>query len=308
MNEFPSVEDLVKEHNLEVLHAPCELSKMLITDKSIDRIGMQLMGFFFIHHPERFHMMGMMEAAYIETLEPAPRREAIKTFFEAGTSGIVITHNASCDPIILEMAKQYNKLVARTSASPSEYIHDFYYFTSDFFAPYTILSGGFVSVHGEGILILGKSGIGKSETAIQLIKRGHRMIADDSVLIKRMPYKYLAGYSPSITEGFVELRGLGIVNVKAIYGAQALQSEEHVSSAVHFVPWEQGENYDRLGESVETMEILGLNIPIVKVPVRPGRDLAAIVEVHALNQRAKRNGYSAVDEIDARQSAEGGNE
>jgi len=300
MRKFLSAEDLVREHNLEVLYAPESLSEIFIKDKNIDRIGMQLMGYYSIHHPERFHMMGLMEASFLDTLDLASRKESIKKFFEAGTTGLIITHNAKCDPIILGLAKQYNKLVVRTECSPSEYSHDFYYFTAEYFAPSTILSGSLACVHGEGILILGNSGVGKSETIIQLIKRGHRMIADDSVMIKRTPDKHLLGFSPSITEGFVELRGIGIINVRSLFGAQATQDEAQISSAVHFVMWKQGENYERLGLEQETMEILGLTIPLSKIPVRPGRDLAGIVEVHTLNQRVKRNGYNAVLELEGR--------
>jgi len=300
MEKLLSVADLVNEHYLEVLFTPKALSDIFIEDKNIDRIGMQLMGFYPVHHPERFHMMGLSEASYLATLDERSREISIKAFFEAGTKGLIITHDAHCDPQILEAAAAYNKPVLKTPLSPSEYIHDFYYFTAKYFAPTTIMHGGLVEVNGEGILILGDSGIGKSETAIQLVKNGHRLIADDSVEIKRMPEGTLQGSSLPLTHGFVELRGIGIINVQTIYGTAAVQNKVKITSAIHFVPWKIHENYERLGLEQEYEEILGIRLPLATVPVRPGRNLASIVEVYAINQRAKRDGYNAAEQLNTK--------
>ena len=297
MKKMLCVADLAAEHHLEILYTPKDLSELFIEDKNIDRIGMQLMGFYPVHHPERFHMMGLQEASYLATLDEVSRASAINGFFEAGTAGLIVSHDAYCDPQILTAAQEYNKPVLRTPLSPSEYIHDFYYFAAKYFAPSTIMHGGLVEVHGEGILILGDSGIGKSETAIQLVKDGHRLIADDSVEIKRTPEGTLQGSSLPLTYGFVELRGVGIINIQTLYGTAAVQNKIKITSAMHFVPWKPNENYERLGLEQEYKEILGIKLPLATVPVRPGRNLASIVEVYAINQRAKRDGYNAAEQL-----------
>jgi len=295
-----TVASLVEEHDLEVLFAPGPLENIFIKNNNVDRNGMKLMGFTSTHNPERLHLMGNMEKGYLENLSEAERDKSIKNFFECGTAGLIITNNNPCDPLILENAKAYNVVVLRTSLPTSEYTYNYYYYTAKYYAPTVTMHGVLVEVHGEGTLIIGDSSIGKSEVAIGLIMQGHRLVADDSVEIKLMPDKRLIGYPLPMTYGFTELRGLGIINIQALYGMAAMQSKTKITSVVHLVPWNNEDKYERLGLEEEKIEILGIAIPKITLPVRAGRNLTAIIEAHAVNQRAKRKGYNAVIELDQR--------
>jgi len=295
-----TIAELVKAHDLEVLYAPCALENIFIRNEKIDRNGMKLMGFKTTHQAERLHLMGNMETSYLDNLSEIARDKSIKNFFECGTAGLIITNNNPCDPLIFENAKAYNVVILRTAAPTSEYIYNYYYFTAKYYAKTTTMHGVLVEVHGEGTLITGESSIGKSEVAIGLIMHGHRLIADDSVEIKLMPDKRLIGYPLPLTYGFTELRGLGIINIKELYGLAAMQSKTKITSVVHLVPWNNQDNYDRLGLEEEKIDILGVAIPKITLPVRAGRNMTAIIEAHAVNQRAKRNGYNAVIELEER--------
>ena len=288
---------IIKDFNLEVIHESSDLNDILISRADVIRPGLPLAGFFDYFDPERIQIIGRVESIYLSKLSPEERLLRIGQFLEKKPSCVIITRGIEPFSELVELAKEYNVPILRTSMQTSTFISSIISSLNVYLAPRITRHGVLVEVYGEGVLILGDSGIGKSETAIELIKRGHRLIADDAVEISRVSEKTLVGRAPKIIRYYMELRGIGIIDVRRIFGMGAVKETEKIELVIKLEHWVEGKTYDRMGLESEYHEILGIKIPSITVPVRPGRNLAAILEIAAMNFRLKRMGYNTAEEF-----------
>lgn len=289
---------VIQEMKLDILYDPGKV--VMIETADLNRPGMQLAGFFDYFDPNRIQIFGMVENTYLSTLTTEVRYEVLKHLFEKRMIAVVLTRNASPSPEMLKLAEEYETPILRSAHSTSYLTSALNAYLNVELAPRITRHGVLVEVYGQGVLIMGDSGVGKSEAAVELIKRGHRLVADDAVEIKRVSAKSLVGFAPDIIKHFIEIRGIGIVDVKNIFGMGAVKDSEKIDLIIHLEAWEQGKQYDRLGLVDEYTNILGLDIPSVTIPVRPGRNLAVIFEVAAMNNRQKMLGYNAAAELNRR--------
>jgi len=300
--------DLAAEFNFSVLNESSGFSATRIYKDDVNRCGLQLAGFFDFFDNERIQLMGKVETTFLERFTSERRRSSFEKLFSQHIPALLITRKIEPFPECLEMAKKYDATVMRTDEDTSSTMAALLSSLKVHLAPRITRHGVLVEVYGEGILLLGDSGVGKSETAIELVKRGHRLIADDAVEIKRVSSKTLVGSAPEIIRHFVELRGIGVVDVMRLYGMGAIKLTEKIDLIINLEFWEENKMYDRLGEDTMYTNILGINVPSVVVPVKPGRNLAIIIEVAAMNNRNKKMGYNAVTELTNRLNASFANE
>ena len=294
---------IAEEHGLQVLHASRDYETKKIVTYDVNRPAMQLAGFYNYFDPERIQIIGRVESTYLDTLSDADRLAAFERFMQYDIAALVICHGVQPFPECLEAAEKYDRTVFITSEDTSEFQAGLISSLRSHLAPRTTVHGVLVEIYGEGVLLTGDSGIGKSETALELIKRGHRLIADDAVEIKKIGRDSLVGDAPEMIRYYMELRGIGVVNVRRIYGIGAVKPESGIDLVVHLEPWEEGKAYDRLGLTSESEVILGVEIPRVTIPVRPGRNLAVILELAAMNNRQKKLGYNAAEALAASHDA-----
>ena len=288
---------VVEDHHLEVIVRPEHFDQIQITSPEVNRPGLALAGFYEIFEPERIQLIGKAETQYLNSLDASAKRLRLQQLVDAEPVAILYTTNLPVDEAIIQRAKQKGVPILRTEAKTSPIMASLISSLNTDLAPRITRHGGLVEVYGEGLLLLGDSGIGKSETAIELIKRGHRLIADDAVEIKRVSDKTLVGSAPEIIRHYVELRGIGIVDVRRLFGMGAVKETERVDLVIQLENWVEGKMYDRLGMEEESINILGLDVPSITVPVRPGRNLAIILEIAAMNNRQKRMGYNTAEEF-----------
>lgn len=288
---------VIRELQLKVLYSPCDPDNIPITRSEINRPALPLTGFFDCFEADRIQIVGITEHAYLKELEEQERRERIRALLSRKPPALVYTHKNPVDDIVIEAAKEFEIPLLCTDVNTSEFMAALIAFLNVKLAPTITRHGVLVEVYGEGILIIGDSGVGKSETAIELIKRGHRFIADDAVELRRVSAKTIVGTSPALIRHYIELRGIGIVDVRRLFGMGAIKETEKVDLVVQFEPWEKGKLYERLGMDEEYVEILGIKIPTLTVPVKPGRNLAVILEIAAMNNRQKRMGYNTAKEF-----------
>ncbi|MBO5262186.1 MAG: HPr(Ser) kinase/phosphatase [Clostridia bacterium] len=288
---------LIKEFNLETIYAPDNLDSVIITRPEINRPGLPLTGFFDYFDPERIHIIGRVEAIYLAKCTPQERRDKLRAFMEKKPICIITARNIGPYPEMIEFAEEFKIPLLKTSVSTNSFISSVIASLKVHLAPTITRHGVLVEVYGEGILITGDSGIGKSETAIELIKRGHRLIADDAVEISKVSEKTLVGKAPEIIRHYMELRGIGIIDIRRIFGAGSVKETEKIELVINFEPWIEGKIYDRLGLETENIDILGIQVPYINVPVRPGRNLAVILEIAAMNSRLKKMGYNTAEEF-----------
>ena len=294
---------IAEEHGLQVLHASRDYETKKIVTYDVNRPAMQLAGFYNYFDPERIQIIGRVESTYLDTLSDADRLAAFERFMQFDIAALVICHGVQPFPECMEMAEKYDRTVFITPEDTSEFQAGVISSLRRHLAPRTTVHGVLVEIYGEGVLLTGDSGIGKSETALELIKRGHRLIADDAVEIKKVGRDRLVGDAPEMIRYYMELRGIGVVNVRRIYGIGAVKPESGIDLVVHLEPWEEGKAYDRLGLTSESEVILGVEIPRVTIPVRPGRNLAVILELAAMNNRQKKLGYNAAEALAASHDA-----
>ena len=298
---------IVEEFNLEVIYTTDDFDEREVTVSDILRPGLQLAsGFYTVFDEHRIMLMGNMENAYLRTITPEERLETLEKLFEKHSPMLIITRGLDVAEEILIVAKKCNMPVFRTGLTTSSFMAALIAALNIYLAPMISRHGVLVEVYGEGILLLGESGVGKSETAIELVKRGHRLVADDAVDIRRVSSKTLVGSSPEVIRHFVEIRGIGIVDIQKIFGMGAIKDTEKIDLVLNIEPWEEGKEYERLGSETEYTNILGIDVPSITVPVKPGRNLAVIVEVAAMNHRQKNMGYNAVEALNQRLAAEFG--
>ena len=283
---------------LRVIH-PQVKNSMHIEVADLCRPGLQFAGYFDVFANERPQVIGKTEMAYLESLEENVRSARLQRYFSYPIPCIVIARGMECPEALLDQAKKHDVPVYSTEDETSVFTGKAIAYLDEALAPRVTKHGVLVDVFGVGVLITGESGVGKSECALELIKRGHLLVADDVVDIARVGHK-LRGESPEIVRDFMELRGIGIVDIKLIFGIGAVMRKKTVDMVIHLEYWTPGKDYDRLGTKDQTMDILGINVPLINVPVRSGRNLAMIVEIAARNWRLKNEGYSAVTELDRR--------
>lgn len=293
-----NLEKVIREMKLDTLYYPEK--EVIIKTTDINRPGLQIAGFFDYFDPNRIQVFGMVENTYLAGLSAEVRYNSLKRLFEKDISAVILTRNSNASTEMLKLAEEYETPVLRTSQPTSMFTSDLTAYLNVELAPRITRHGVLVEVYGQGVLILGESGVGKSETAVELIKRGHRLVADDAVEIKRVSSKSLVGVAPDIIRHFIEIRGIGIVDVRSIFGMGAVKESEKIDMIIHLEAWEKGKQYDRLGLVDEYTNILGLDIPSLTIPVKPGRSLAVIFEVAAMNNRQKRMGYNAAEELNRR--------
>ncbi len=291
---------IVQKHRLEVLTCENAVKNIEITNMDVNRPGLPLAGFFDYFDATRIQVFGKIEHTYMERLSPPEQYKKISMLFKAGIPALVITRSLEPSEQMMKASEEYNVPILRTSESTSRFMSALIAMLNVELGERITRHGVLVEVYGEGILILGESGVGKSETAIELVKRGHRLVADDAVEIKKVSEITLVGSAPDIIKHFIELRGIGIVDVKNIFGMGAVKETEKIDMVICLEQWQQHKKYDRLGLANETTEILGIDLPSLTIPVRPGRNLAIIIEVAAMNNRQKRMGYNAAEELNKR--------
>ena len=289
---------LVEEHGgLEPLNLSTDYEEALISNSDVNRPAMQLTGFYNYFDPTRIQIIGRVESTYLDTLSVEDRRRTFERFMEHDIAALVICHGVSAFPECIEMARKYDRSVFITDEDTSAFQADLIHSLQKYLAPRVTVHGVLVEIYGEGILLMGDSGIGKSETALELIKRGHRLIADDAVEIRRVSRHSLIGSAPELIRYYMELRGIGVVNVKHLFGMGAVKPQSNVDLVIMMEPWDNTKAYDRLGLSSETASFVGVEIPQVTIPVRPGRNLAVIMELAAMNNRQKKMGYNAAEAL-----------
>ncbi len=292
-----SLAALIKEFSLDVITVPSDPEKIMISNTEVNRPGLALAGFLDIFECSRIQILGVEEHYYLEKQEGARREAKMEEFFRKKPATVIMTTALAPFPHMAEIAKKYGVPLLVAKEKTSAFMAALIAFLNVQLAPRITRHGVLVEVYGEGLLLLGDSGVGKSETAIELVKRGHRLIADDAVEIKRVSAITLVGSAPPIIRHYVELRGIGIVDVRRIFGMGAVKDSQGIDLVINLEPWIQGKMYDRLGLDNETVNILGIDIPSITIPVKPGRNLAIILEIAAMNNRQKRMGYNTAEEF-----------
>ena len=289
--------NLVEEFHLIQLHKAEDFERIAITVDDVSRPGLQLAGFFDHFEPMRLQVLGNVETSYLQKLSSEQRAIIFDHLFSYKIPALVIARNLEPLPECLEMAKKHDITVLRSHETTSYIVSSLISALKSYLAPRITRHGVLVEIYGEGILIFGDSGIGKSEAAVELVKRGHRLVADDAVELKRISSNELIGGAPDVLRHYIELRGIGVINVAKLFGMGAVKDSASIDLIINIVPWQDGEIYDRLGLESQYTDILGVKIPSITVPVTPGRNLAVIIEVAAMNNRQKRMGYNAAQEL-----------
>lgn len=291
---------LVDEFNLTKVYTPPHYESVRIVKPDLNRPGMQLVGFFSHFDNERIQLMGTVEIMYLKTLPSSERRKIFAELMKRGIPALIICHQMEVYPECLEMAKKYEISLLTTELDTSVFEAELITTLNIYLGPRITRHGTMLEVYGEGILITGESGVGKSETAIELVKRGHRLIADDAVEIKKISYNTLFAESPPLIQHYIELRGIGVVDVMRLFGMGAIKTRQELDLIINIETWQEGMMYDRLGLENQYTTLLGVKVPIMKIPVKPGRNLAVIIEVAAMNNRQKKLGFNSAQEFTER--------
>ncbi len=294
-----SLDKLIHQVNMEVVHQGKDLSEVAVESAEVNRPGLFLAGYHDYFDPTRLQACGLAEMNFLSGCAPAQRRQALQQLFSQQPPAVIISRSDELQifPEMVEFAKEYGVTLLRSSETTSTLLSNLISVLNVELAPRVTRHGVLVEVYGEGILILGDSGIGKSETAIELVKRGHRLVADDAVELRKVSNRSIVGNSPDNIRHFIELRGIGIVNVARVYGVGAVKMSEKIDLVVQLEIWDKTKNYQRTGLENETCDILGVTIPSSAIPVMPGRNLAVILETAAINNRQKKMGYNAAKEL-----------
>ena len=292
-----SLSQLVEEFGLQVAYQASDYAQIHLVVEDVTRPGIQLAGYFDYFDPRRLQVLGNAEMGYLSLRQEEEQRAVLDRLFSYRFPAMLFARDIEPHPICLEMAQKYNVTVLRTKEATSGIVSSIITYLRSALAPRITRHGVLMEVYGEGILLTGESGMGKSETAVELLKRGHRLIADDAVEIRKISGNTLLGTAPEVIRNFVELRGIGIINVAQIYGMGAVKEQNEINLVVDIVPWSNQAEYDRLGIEVQYTELLGVKIPKNTIPITPGRNLAVILEVAAMNNRQRRMGFNAALEF-----------
>ncbi len=293
-----SLAKLAKDNGLNVVYTPEDPQNIMISSTDVNRPGLVLGAGFFDHfEPRRIQVIGNAEAMYLKKQTEELKRERLTDFLRHHPAAVVVTHRNEIDPALLELAGYFEVPVLSTTENTSDFMATLISYLHVQLAPQITRHGVLVEVYGEGILITGDSGVGKSETAIELIKRGHRLIADDAVELRKVSSQTIVGRAPDIIRYYVELRGIGVVDVRRLFGMGSVKETEKVDMIINLEPWVQGKMYDRMGLETEYTDIMGIMIPSTTIPVKPGRNLAIVLEIAAMNNRQKKMGYNTAEEF-----------
>ena len=288
---------LVQEHHLEVVFASSDYADRVLMVEDVSRPGIQLAGYFDHFEPLRLQVLGNVEMGFLRQMSAEERCMVLDRLFSYRFPAMLLARNMEPDEDILIAAKKYDVTILRTPEATSTIISTIITYLRGALAPRITRHGVLMEVYGEGVLLIGESGMGKSEAAVELLKRGHRMIADDAVEIRKISNNLLIGTAPAVVRNYVELRGIGIINVARLFGVGAVKAEKQINLVVNIVPWDNHSSYDRMGAEVEYMDILGVKIPMNTIPITPGRNLAVILEVAAMNNRQRKMGFNAALEF-----------
>ena len=289
--------ELIKRFHLEVLRGGAGYEDRAISTEDVNRPGLQLTGFFDYFDPKRLQVIGRVETTYLEGLTADQRRESFEQLLSQDIPALIISRGIDPFPECMEMADKYDRTLLRSQDTTSVLMSNIIAALKSYLAPRITRHGVLVEVYGEGVLLLGESGVGKSETAIELVKRGHRLIADDAVEIKQTATRGLVGTAPELIRHYIELRGIGVIDVRRLFGMSAVKEESEIDMVINLEQWKDGAMYDRLGLENLYTTILDVQVPSLTIPVKPGRNLAVIIEVAAMNNRHKKMGYNAALEF-----------
>ena len=294
-----SLKTLIERVSMEVVYTPKELDQICVEIAEVNRPGLFLAGYYDYFDKLRLQIMGLAEMNFLSGLSAEKRYEALDQLFRQQPPAVIVCRSEELTPFpeMQELAQKHGVALLRSNETTCTLMGSLISVLNLELAPRITRHGVLVEVYGEGILILGDSGIGKSELAIELVKRGHRLIADDAVEIKKVSPHELVGSAPPVLKHYIELRGIGVINVAKLFGMGAVKESSNIDLIINMVPWRDGEAYDRLGMETQYTEILDVKVPSITVPITPGRNLAVIFEVAAMNNRQKRMGYNAAVEF-----------
>lgn len=301
------LKEIIKEFQLKDITGCEKIDDIVVTTSDVNRPGLQLAGYMEYFGIDRIQIMGKGEISYLNDLKPKDRYKRLDEFFKCGFPCMVVARDLEVCPEMIEIGRKYEIPVLTSHDITSRFMSGLIRYLNVQLAPRTTKHGVLVEVYGEGILILGESGVGKSETALEIVKRGHRLVADDVVEIRKVSDKTLVGTAPDIIRHFIEIRGIGILDVKNLYGVGAVKMTENINLVIQLEFWDDKKNYDRLGLVDEYTNILGINVAALTIPVRPGRNLAIVIEVAAMNNRQKKMGYNAAKVLNDRVMGEANN-
>ena len=288
---------LVEDFDMEIVCRGSDYDQRTVSISDMNRPALQLVGFYDYFEPKRLQVFGKSEMTFLKAMKLEDRRRVFDNLLRCEIPALIIARNMEIFPELLEIARKHGRTLLRSELNTVELTSQIIDYLNRALAPQITRHGVLVEVYGEGILILGDSGVGKSETAIELVKRGHRLIADDAVEIKKVSPHELVGSAPPVLKQYIELRGIGVINVAKLFGMGAVKESSNIDLIINMVPWRDGEAYDRLGMETQYTEILDVKVPSITVPITPGRNLAVIFEVAAMNNRQKRMGYNAAVEF-----------
>ena len=291
---------IIKEFDLEVLCAAPNYEQVPLHTVDVNRPGLPLSGFFEHFDTKRLLVMGLTETTYVSGMSEERRRESFDRLLSYPVPALIYTRGIDPFPECMEMAQKYGRTVLRTQEQTSAFMSSLIGSLYNHLAPRITRSGVMMEIYGEGVLIQGESGVGKSEVAIELIKRGHRIIADDAVEIKETNHGTLVASAPELIRHYMELRGIGVIDVRRLFGMGAIKMNQEIDMVIKLEPWDDTAVYDRLGLENTYTEILGVQLPALTIPVKPGRNLASIVEVAAMNNRNRKMGHNAALELTRR--------
>ena len=284
---------LVEEFQLEVLRKGSNYETQVVRVRDVNRPGLQLIGFFNYFDPQRLQVLGKVENTFLTNLTAEERRKSFEQLLAQDIPALIITRGLEPFPECSEMADRYDRTILSTPQTTTAFMGELISSLRNHLAPRITRHGVLVEIYGEGVFITGESGVGKSETAIELVKRGHRLIADDAVEIRRMGDGELMGSAPELIRHYMELRGIGVVDIQQLFGVSAVKDNAQIDLVINLELWKEGAVYDRLGLEEQTTDILDVEVPTITIPVKPGRNLAVILEVAAMNNRHKKMGFNA---------------
>lgn len=288
---------LVEEFNLRVEFASTDFENVALTVADVARPGLLLAGFYEHFDARRLQVLGRVEMSYLSQLSEEKQEEIFDRLFAFKIPALLICRDLQPYPICVEMARKHNVTLLTSQEPTSEIQSALIAYLCDELAPRITRHGVLMEIYGEGVLVTGESGMGKSEAAVELLKRGHRLIADDAVEIRKISGNTLVGTSPEVIRNYIELRGIGIINVAKLFGVGAVKAENEINLVVNIEPWNNQTAYDRLGMETTYTELLGVKVPMHTIPITPGRNLAVILEVAAMNNRQRKMGYNAALEL-----------
>ena len=292
-----SLAKILKDFTLDKMYLPDDPENIQFSSVEVNRPGLQFSGYYEYYDNNRIQIVGFSETNFLKKFNTDEQKDILEKFYSTKPAAVIYSRDIEVDEINVQLAEKYGVPLLKTSWETSAFMSALIAFLNVQLAPRITRHGVLVEVYGEGILILGESGVGKSETAIELVKRGHRIIADDAVELRKVSSKSIVGSSPSNIRHFIELRGIGIVNARRIFGIGAVKPTTKIDMVINLEQWDSEIVYDRMGLEGETTNILDIDITSLTIPVKPGRNLAVIIEVAAMNNRQKKMGYNAASEL-----------